>query len=64
MSFVNTSNGDEQNEHDNSPVCRVLRRYFAEQQRRMQEIENLRRDNLELQIPSAQIGGNDVVQEG
>lgn len=50
MSFVNTNNGDEQ---DNSPVCVVLRRYFASQRERENEIERQRGAASQLQEADA-----------
>ena len=64
MSFVNNTNEIEHNEHDNSPVCVVLRRYFATQRERQNEIERQRGAAFATQNPLALTGGNDVVQEG
>lgn len=61
MSFVNTNNGDEQ---DNSPVCRVLRKYFEELQAFHNTVLEQRERADGLQNPLALTGGNDVVQEG
>lgn len=64
MSFVSIQNEDEHNAQDDSPVCRVLRSYFASQQERENEIERQRGAALITQMPRDLTGGNDVVQEG
>jgi len=64
MSFVNTLNDNGHiDEHDSSPVCRVLRRYFEEQREFRSQVEEQRRGSQSCD-PLALTGVNDVVQEG
>jgi hypothetical protein len=54
-------NMNNSNEHDNSPVCVVLTRYFQSQKKRNEQIEELRQQGSGSRDLT---GGNDVVQEG
>jgi len=50
-------------EHIDSPVCSVLKRYFKEQQEFRSQVEEQRRGSQQ-HVAGDLIGGNDVVQEG
>jgi len=64
MSFDYTLNDNgHTDEHSDSPVCRVLRNYFQQLAEFGRQVEEQRRGSLQ-QNPLAQIGVNDVVQEG